>query len=434
MKRWETMAIVAGAAVGMLAPLSVQAAVPGYTFTTPVKATGDYEGTTLMQVGDLNNKGQFTVNFILDGEKMYAWDGTALRKLSDVGVALPDGSSFVTGNVWSPHALNDNGVVAWIGDVENGSGAHYVVTYDIASGKYNIVAKPGDPADGGGEYGDGGGGPGGRMVTDINNLGQVVFNIAVPDADGEPHGGTFMYDPATQKTIAIARPGTIVDGKAITDTYYPNIADNGQVSFSANVDGADEFGIYVWDKGTITAVAAPGTQVGDVTISAARWARMAGNGDIVFVGDTGDPQAGNAEVAEGTGVFLYTAADKKLTTVLKPGDALPGGGTFLGVESNRRPVGVNSKGQVLIVGIRDDELGGAYLWQAGKLDSLVLTGDNVPGVGTVTALGNDVNGWDGYHSAINDNGDVLVPAQIDGVGAYLLATAPKPEPEPTAGN
>lgn len=432
------------AALGLLAPTVGYAAdVANYKFSAPVCAKDAYEGASLMQVGDLNNKGQFTVNFIHDGEKIYVWDGSALRKLSEADIKISDGSAFSTGNVWSPHAINDNGVVAWVADMDaSAAGVKYVLTYEIATGKYNIIAAPGMPADGGGEFLDNsGGGPGGRMVADINNAGQVVWNVAVEGPDGEPAGGVFMYDPATQKITAVARPGTPAPGGGtITNAWWPNVSESGQVSFSAAVDGAEEFGVYVWDKGTISAVAAPGTQVGDLTIAAARWARMAGNGDIAFVGDVGGTaNAGNAEVTEDTAAFLYTAADKKLTAILKPGDALPGGGEFVGVEPNRRAVVPNSRGQVLIVGIRADATGGVYIWDNGKLDALFTTGQDLAGVGTVTAVGYQVNGWDGYHSAINDNGDVLVPAQIDGLGCYVLATAPaaapapEPAPEPTAG-
>jgi hypothetical protein len=409
-----------------------------------VCAKGPYEGLRSFQVGTLNNKGQFTFNMFGNGaERMYVWDGTKVVTVTDESFKLPDGSTFSMGNVYSPHGLNEAGKIAFTPDVVGGSGAHYVVEYDLATGTYTELAKPGLPAPGGGEFVDltGQVGPSHRMLARINNKDQVVFNLAVMGADGNPHNAIFMYDPsASPKLSAIMRPGTTtVDGIALDHAWAPDINDQGQVIFVAAAEGSEQYGVYLWDKGSIRAIAAPGQKIGDLVIDQTGYARIANSGDIVLIAQFGadHPILGEGVTAD-TAVLLYTAADQKLQILLKPGDKLPGDRVFDGVEADRQPVGINSRGQVAITAVDAEGQGGVYLWQNGALDTLTRLGETITGVGTVTGISRrtpDATGaaWSGRHLAINENGDVAFTAQIDGIACFILATAPKTEPVPSAG-
>src|SRR5207249_1669280 len=151
------MAFAAVVALGVLAPTATRAAeVKDYKFSAPVCAKGPYDGFTLFQGGDLNNKGQFTFNMVYSGgdggERIHAWDGTKVVQISGNDKALPDGATWNTGNVWTPHGINDLGHVVFTGDVTDGTGPHYVLEYDLATGAYTILARPTDPAPGGGNY------------------------------------------------------------------------------------------------------------------------------------------------------------------------------------------------------------------------------------------------------------------------------------------
>src|SRR4029077_6207174 len=112
------------------------------------------------QQGTLNTKGQFAfdmINSADSAERIFVWDGKQVIMLSDSSIKLPDGSAFSTGNVWTPFGLNDNGTVAWIADTDGSvAGVKYVVTYDLTTKKYSIIARPGDPAPapGGAKFGD----------------------------------------------------------------------------------------------------------------------------------------------------------------------------------------------------------------------------------------------------------------------------------------
>jgi hypothetical protein len=434
-KRWGTTAVVSVATLGLLATGVGRAAevpsVSQYKFTAPVCAKDALESGANFQIGDVNNKGQFSAVIALGGERVYAWDGSKTVKVSEDDIALPDGSFFSTSNVWTSLGINDDGVVAWVADTDGSvAGVKYIVTYELATGKYNIIARPGDPADGGGTLNDGGShGPSDRMLADINNKGQVVWNQPIAGVEGDLHSGIFMYDPVTKKTTAVARPGATVGGKKLTNAWWPMINDEGQVVFGGNLDDNEAYGVFVADgKGSITLIAGPDTKVGDVTIAAARWGNIANNGDVAFVGDLGAPQGGAGEATEDTAVFLYSAADKALRTVVKPGDALPGGSAWQGVEPSRRVVQVNSLGQVGFIGVRADGGDGVYLYDkaASKLDALVLGGQKVPGLGTVDGVSKGTGGLTGYHFGMSENGHIAFPAIVDGLECFVLATPPTP--------
>jgi hypothetical protein len=440
MRRWERgareagLAIVALAALGLLAPTVGRADVPGYTFSVPVQAKGDLADYSLLQMGDVNNKGQFCLNMVGGGgEKEYVWDGAQLIKLSEDNITVSDGATFSVGNVWSPTGISDKGKVAWTADMADGTGPHYIMLYDLATKQYTIVAKPGQPAPGGGTYGDSGVGPSGRMLTDINNLDQVVWNVAVAGADGNDHDAIFMFDLPQQKPTAIARNGMkTTDGKTITEAYWPDTNDQSQVSFSASVDGSDSYGIYRWDKGNISPIVPAGSKIDGVTIGSARFARIANNGDIVCVVDTNADQggAGEGNSTDDTGVAYYSAADKSVHLVVKPGDALPGGSIWQGVEPSRRVVGLTSHGQAFVIGVRADGGDGIYMWQGGKLEALILGNTTVPGLGKVDGVSKGVGGVSGYHFGVSDDGHVVFPAVVDGTEGYVLAAPPAPTAGP----
>jgi len=430
------MAVVSVAAIGLLAPTRGRAAeinVKDYTFSMPVKAAGEYDGAGALQMGDVNNKGQFCMDFSLGGEREYVWDGTKLIMLTDENVTMSDGATFAVGNVWSPTGMNDNGKVVWTADMTDGSGSHYILVYDLATKKYTIAAKPGDPAPGGGTFGESGIVYAARMLADINNKDQVVWNVAVTGADGSDYDGVFMNDLLQQKTTAIARNGMkTTDGKTITNAWWPDTNDLSQVVFGANVDGSDAYGVYLWDNGNISPIIPAGSTIDGVTIGSARWARIANNSDIVAVVDTSGDQGPGGEGTDDTGVVFYSAADKSLHLIVKPGDALPGGSTWQGVEPSRRTVGVTSNGQAFMIGVRADGGDGIYMWQGGKLQVLILGNSTVPGLGKVDGVSKGVGGVSGYHFGVSDNGHVAFAAVAEGIEGYVLATPPAPAP--AAGN
>src|SRR5262245_44703844 len=133
------MAVVTVAALGLLAPaVSHAAGVPkltDYKFQCIAPAKGDFDGGANYQMGGVNTKGQ--MSFVIDsgGERVYAYDGSKVIRISDSSIALPDGSHFQN-DVWTSLGINDNGKVVWIASTDSSLGQHYVMTYDINTKKY----------------------------------------------------------------------------------------------------------------------------------------------------------------------------------------------------------------------------------------------------------------------------------------------------------
>jgi len=385
----------------------------------------------------VNNKGQFCMDFSSanqNGEREYVWTGTKLIKVTDETKPLPDGAIMGGGNTWSPTGLNNNGIVAWVVDPSDKStGAHYVVAFDSVAGTYTIIARPGDPAPGGGMY-EGSQGTVSRMSADINDLNQVSFTDARPGTDGTDHASVYVYDMMTKKGILLAGPGTkTADGKTITDAGWSAINNNSEVVFTGSLDGTTA-GIYQADaKGIITAIIPAGSTIDGQKIGSARWARNNNRGDVVAVVDLNGADNGlSGEVADDLGVALYSAADKSVHLIVKPGDKVPGG-TYHSLENNRRIVGVTDTGQVFFLGVLESaapdntQNDGVYRWdpKTNTIDALVLGETTVTGLGKVAGVTKGNGGVTGYHMGVSGDGHVAFPAVVDGVEGFVLATPPK---------
>jgi hypothetical protein len=263
----------------------------------------------------------------------------------------------------------------------------------------------------------------------------VAFTDARPGSDGTDHASVYLYDMPTKKGTLLAGPDLKTsDGKTITDAGWPSINNNSEVVFTGSLDGTAA-GIYQADaKGNITAIIPAGSTIDGQKIGSARWARNNNRGDVVAVVDLNGTDNGlSGEPADDTGVALYSAADKSVHLILKPGDKVPGG-TFHGVEHSRRTVGITDSSQVFFLGVLESaapdntQNDGLYRWdpKTNTIDALVLGSTTVAGLGKVGGVTKNNNGCTGYHMGVSGDGHVLFDAVVDGVEGYLVATPPKP--------
>jgi hypothetical protein len=376
------------------------------------------------EAGELNSSGQFA--FLAEpggAEKIFLWDGTTARQIGGPSLKTPDGG-VPTGNVYSPPSINDAGKVVLGQTVElDGERSEYILLYDAKTDMSTILAKKEMPAPGGGTFSYGGVAVPTRVFGDINNLDEVVFSNGVVPADGgDAHDAVFLS--ARGQSSVIAREGTTLpDGGRVLNAWWPRINEAGQVSFVANTAQNENYGVYLWDKGTITTIVKPDADVAGVKVAQAKWAVIGNGGDIVFVGEVGVADGGADIATQNTGVFLFSKG--KLITVAKPGDPLPGGGTLRAIEHRRGPVQVNKDGAVVFVAEISDTEGGAFAYRNGKLEVIARTGATLEGVGQVGPMVKDVAGFSGYNIGLNDNGQVVFPATIDGTQCLILAS-PKP--------
>jgi len=445
-KRWESIAAVSVATLGLLAPKVAHAAatpgaksIPGYTFSQHFLSGGPAGATDAYQSGDINNKGQFCGD-PNPGEREVAFDGTKELILSDADVPIkaPDGATINNG-VWSPQGINNNGIVAWIADIgDGGTGPHYVMAYDMSksgAAAYTIVERPGDPTPEGTKYEDQNAGPGGaRMLADINNKNEVFWTTCKAGADGNDYAAIYSYNLDTKKGRLVVADGSMTtDGKTIVSAWWPDTNDSSMCAMSATVD-ADQtsWGIYLEDgQGNITPIIPAGSTIDGVKIGSARWPRLSNNGDIVAVVDVnGTDNGGAGEVNADMGLAIYSAKDKSVHLIVKSGDKVPGG-TYAGQEPSRRTMGITDSGQVFFLAQLSETVPngaqayGCYRWDpaTNTIDALVL-GNTTVGSMKVGEVTKSNGACTSYHMGVSGDGHVLFGAVINGVEGYLACSPP----------
>src|SRR6266480_4560436 len=142
-------------------------------------------------------------------------------------------------------------------------------------------------------------------------------------------------------------------------------------------------------------------------------------GDVVFIGDLTPPPATGAALA----VFLFS---KDATiAVARPGDSMPGGGTFVRAGFFDATYDLNQRGDVSFAATLDTDVNadgiadnGLYVFSKGSVQLVARTGTVISGVGTIAYLGLGLPG-----GVMNERGQVFFWAILsDGRTVLLLAT------------
>ncbi|HTL54626.1 MAG TPA: choice-of-anchor tandem repeat NxxGxxAF-containing protein [Candidatus Limnocylindrales bacterium] len=317
-----------------------------------------------------------------------------------------------------------------------------------------VLVAGSTPAPGGGTF------LGAFFNTSLNNQGALIFPALIATANGihiagEAYTGVGMgvFQADTQNHIAsIASPGDAAPGGGTFDCagnggLWNNAS--GDVVFTAHVAGEE-----VQVEGAppqsviITALdslylkrAATGTTVslvhagdpapGGGVFRAAFAPVMNARGDVVFTGDL-TPAPHNSLIE---GIFLRSG--NTTVAVARPGDAMPGGGTFVtGSVLSAQQTHLNNLGEVAfnasLTDINGDGGGdtGLFVWSKGSVQLVAHTGTVIPGVGTIAQLVMGVITipppavLTSNSGAINnDRGQVLFGATLtDGSGVLLVAT------------
>jgi hypothetical protein len=374
-------------------------------------------------------------------------------RLGDVFLATGDSGWFCSG------ALNDNGQIAFVAE-KSGGGALFL---QYANGQLTPIMVPGRDAP------EGIWNPGpavwGPYIASMNQLGNIVFD-GYTTSGLNTHLGTFLWDVKTQKTtavvtkgmpvannVAIERPGVTFpvinnrneialtaqvagadglrragilllssDGKltpvALPDqalpggqkvhrAHLPFLNDSGMIVFMAQEAPGRPYSAYLWENGTISAVAIAGTTVpGAGTIAGIQRAWVNNQNRSVLV-----------QAYLGGSSSLLRFAEGKLTPVVLPSQDLPGGDKLKnpGSLSVSPP---NETGQHAFLVNLSGGGTAAYLLEAdGKLSRILRSGTTTD-QGTITALGLGVDNPP-LGISLNRKGQVALGLKFTG-GLYTL--------------
>ncbi|WXB00167.1 hypothetical protein LZC95_25550 [Pendulispora brunnea] len=371
---------------------------------------------------------------------IYRYDRGHILEIAKSGGAAPGGGTFKFPITMS---MNGSGDVAFTGLLEpggllpRGAGAG-VYAYSSRTGSLRAVLTPGvTRAPGGGVF------RGVNVHEEINDNGVVSFPGLHPTPHGIPGNpsglgsGIFRADP-DGRIAGLAVPGDPAPGGVLDFAYNATINERGDVAFGGHILGeecvdnpADEkvihcrTGVYTRRAGgPITTVAHRGDPApkGGIyrqahTANIDRW------GNVVFIGDLTPPPE---EFGAYTGVYLYMAALGSVFPIVRPGDALPGGGHLKSVHFDVGSKYLSDWGQITIPafldtftnGVRDE---GIYVWSLGTLHLVARTGTVIPGIGKIASFASA----SGYGNVAQNNlGQLSFRARLDDGRFIVLLASP----------
>jgi hypothetical protein len=246
----------------------------------------------------------------------------------------------------------------------------------------------------------------------INNRGQVAFGADLPNSGGE---GLYVADHG--QITQIAKTGQAAPGGGTFSVAFlgqPALDDQGNVAFTFTLEPFSlpvgvNAGVYRFshNKGTLTTVIVPGVTPapgGGIFAGATFRASLNNAGDLAFTGIVPANIGPGALDGLGQGIFRVNRFGAILS-VVRPGDAAPGGGTF---DFAQNPW-INDGGDIAFGGHVDGEecidegstlptfifcAESVYLQSApkGTIQSIAHQGDPAPGGGLFrAAFGPTVN-------------------------------------------
>ncbi len=122
------------------------------------------------------------------------------------------------------------------------------------------------------------------------------------------------------------------------------------------------------------------------------------------------------------GLYLYH--DHGTTPVVRPGDALPGGGSLKSVNDYVHTYDLNNPGDISFSAVLDNGDQGVYVKpHDGPIQVVARTGTVIPGIGTFSA-----DGGNGFLCGplVNDLGQLLFAAILASGDTVLVLATPNP--------
>ena len=435
-------AIAALALTLALVPVAL-AGQAGYSFTpiafldNPAPGGGNF--TLDFEPSAINNRGEvgFTADVTTGGEGVLVGLRGQLTQIMRSGQPAPGGGVFGP-NEFGRLGVNEGGDIAIPFSLEPLDFSSLALNAGIFRFSHSTqtlsrVAGPGTPVPGGEHL------EGVFFNTAINNRGDIVFSGIVTGGDIDPTSppgeiglgvGLFLADKGGSIS-SVVRPGDPAPGGGTFDmAMNGSINNGGDVAFGGHVAGDEciDIGfsncgesVYLKDAATgiIQSIAHQGDPApGGGVFRLAFGAVVNSRGDVVFIGDLTPPPATGAALA----VFLFS---KKGTTiaVARPGDPMPGGGTFVRAGFFDATYDLNQRGDVSFAATLDTDVNadgiadnGLYVFSKGSVQLVARTGTVIPGIGTIAYLG--LPG-----GVMNERGQVFFWAILsDGRTVLLLAT------------
>jgi len=149
------------------------------------------------------------------------------------------------------------------------------------------------------------------------------------------------------------------------------------------------------------------------------------HGALAFVGDV------TPQTSRGAQAGVYVLDRSKVTAIIQPGDALPGGGTLLTASLVPGNLDLNEAGDVAFTLTMRSESNGAYdtgvaLWRAGHLTMIARSGLEIQNLGRIDRIQSSLmHGYDATGGAnLNAAGQVAFAAVLGDHRVSVLLASP----------
>jgi hypothetical protein len=432
MKRTLTLAAlpltILAAGLALLAPGSARAAAPtSYTIQAiaklgdkvadvTIKAAGDFE------IGGLNDQGQLA--FVTEnggtggGEMLLQYADAKFLPVVVAGRDAP-GGKWTSGNgVYSPVQMNQRGDIAFSTTASiGGTTGLGTFRWDYQSQKSTLVAFKGMPAVNNLTFVNGSNESHNPL---INNNDEIAFPANVKNAAGATRSGAFFLGKGGQIQAVALPDQALPDGATVQSAFPSGINDNGVVAFVTYTGSASQpnpNGVYLWEKGTITPVAAVGMEIPGLGKVVSVFGFRANNKDRTAL----VPLRLNSP---GAPVAFYRWANGQFTLLFTVGQDMPGGGTL---KQYFGPFGLNDAGQFAFLAQISENgrtLGAAYLLDTDGTLSLILKSGATTALGTITQVLTPNSSPGSMGIGLNSKGQVALPVKLASGPATLVLLTP----------
>lgn len=312
--------------------------------------------------------------------------GNTITTVVAKGDPTPIGGTYAT--LGQVPVVNASGDITFFATVSGGSAASGI--FRIVGGVPSKVVAAGDATPIGGTTYSGFTAPLGPAISVINDSGDISF-FANLSPSGE---GIFVYRQATGVTKVAATGGTAPTGGTYLGFTYvgsygtvPIVSGNGQVTFWARVSDAAGQGIFLWDNGLTSKIAAGGDTMpgGGATYVSLGQAPIPNNAGQVSFSATLSTGVTCTNLGLPCGMFVESPAGT--TTRLLAGDPGPAaiGGTVSGID--RYPI-INTSGEIAVWTGVSNGMGGASqaIVRYGSSTNVAAIGNSTPIGGTFSSF------------------------------------------------
>lgn len=348
-------------------------------------------------------------------------------KVAAVGELAPGGSRYDA--YFFPHGLSDDGDVFFAAGLSSSQQSFFRMQRGKAAERLGVS---GQPAPGGGTYGEGWAGFG----SSINQRGDVVFQYLVDATfkDSFPlglHGGVYRAD-ADGTVRGLMRPlhTPAPNGKPFRGLHmYAAINNRRDIAFAGIIETSHGIkvppepdlglgmGVFLADsRGSISSIVSPGDPAPNKGVfDFAENPSLNDRGDVAFGAHVAGEDCVSLGLKQaerifcGESVYLYRKASGRIVSIAHQGEPAPGGGTY------RLAFGpaLNNHGDLVFIGDLTPPPGffqknAVFLWSRGSTIAIARPGDPMPGGGHMLSASGFVQGY-----SLNDRRQVFFFATLD---------------------